>query len=183
MYGKESSRGFVYTKLYEARKQTGYPWLFDKNFPGKSYLFDGRTGETFDQPVTIGQAYMLKLVHLVDDKIHARSTGPYSLVTQQPLGGRAKHGGQRLGEMEVWALEGFGAAYTLQELLTVKSDDMKGRNEALNSIIKGRPIPKPGTPESFKVLIRELQSLCLDIGVYKVHKSKQGHEVDLMKAL
>jgi len=183
MYGKESSRGFVYTKLYEARKQTGYPWLFDKNFPGKSYLFDGRTGETFDQPVTIGQAYMLKLVHLVDDKIHARSTGPYSLVTQQPLGGRAKHGGQRLGEMEVWALEGFGAAYTLQELLTVKSDDMKGRNEALNSIIKGRPIPKPGTPESFKVLIRELQSLCLDIGVYKVHKSKQGHEVDLMKTL
>ena len=111
---------------------------------------------------------MLKLVHLVDDKIHARSTGPYSLVTQQPLGGRAKHGGQRLGEMEVWALEGFGAAYTLQELLTVKSDDMKGRNETLNAIIKGNSIPKPGTPESFKVLIRELQSLCLDIGLYKI---------------
>lgn len=181
MYGKETSRGLVYSKLYEASKKTGYPWLFNIQSPGKSKLFDGRTGEPFDQPVTIGKAYMLKLVHLVDDKIHARSTGPYSLVTQQPLGGRAKHGGQRLGEMEVWALEGFGAAYTLQELLTIKSDDMKGRNDALNAIIKGRPIPKPGTPESFKVLIRELQSLCLDIGVYKVHKSNKNQEIDLMQ--
>ena len=127
---------------------------------------------------------MLKLVHLVDDKIHARSTGPYSLVTQQPLGGRAQHGGQRLGEMEVWALEAFGAAYTLQELLTVKSDDMQGRNEALNAIVKGKPIPKPGTPESFKVLMRELQSLGLDIGVHKVELRHNGLtkdiEVDLM---
>ncbi len=170
MYGQEASRALVYSKLYEASIKTGNSWLFEPNFPGKTICFDGRTGEPFDQPVTVGYAYMLKLVHLVDDKIHARSTGPYSLVTQQPLGGRAKHGGQRLGEMEVWALEGFGAAYTLQELLTVKSDDMKGRNEVLNSIIKGNSIPKPGTPESFKVLIRELQSLCLDIGLYKINK-------------
>lgn len=182
MYGSECSRSLVYSKLWEARKTTGYPWLFDPDFPGKTFLFDGRTGEVFDQPVTIGYAYMLKLVHLVDDKIHARSTGPYSLVTQQPLGGRAKHGGQRLGEMEVWALEGFGAAYTLQELLTVKSDNMQGRNEALNAIIKGRPIPKPGTPESFKVLIRELQSLCLDIGLYTINSThpKGREEIELM---
>ena len=114
---------------------------------------------------------------MVDDKIHARSTGPYSLVTQQPLGGKAQQGGQRLGEMEVWALEAYGAAYTLQELLTVKSDDMQGRNEALNAIVKGKPIPRPGTPESFKVLMRELQSLGLDIGVY----TEEGKEVDLMQ--
>jgi DNA-directed RNA polymerase subunit beta len=127
---------------------------------------------------------MLKLVHLVDDKIHARSTGPYSLVTQQPLGGKAQQGGQRFGEMEVWALEAFGAAYTLQELLTVKSDDMQGRNEALNAIVKGKSIPRPGTPESFKVLMRELQSLCLDIAVHKVETREDGTsrdtEVDLM---
>jgi DNA-directed RNA polymerase subunit beta len=132
----------------------------------------------------VGKAYMLKLVHLVDDKIHARSTGPYSLVTQQPLGGRAQHGGQRLGEMEVWALEAFGAAYTLQELLTVKSDDMQGRNEALNAIVKGKPIPRPGTPESFKVLMRELQSLGLDIAAHKLELLEDGQnysiEVDLM---
>ena len=122
----------------------------------------------FENPITVGYSYMLKLVHLVDDKIHARSTGPYSLVTQQPLGGRAQQGGQRLGEMEVWALEAFGAAYTLQELLTIKSDDMQGRNETLNAIVKGQPIPRPGTPESFKVLMRELQALCLDIAAYTV---------------
>ena len=140
-------------------------------------LKDGRTGEPFDQPVAVGYSHFLKLVHLVDDKIHARSTGPYSLVTQQPLGGKAQQGGQRLGEMEVWALEAYGAAYTLQELLTVKSDDMQGRNEALNAIVKGKPIPRPGTPESFKVLMRELQSLGLDIGVY----TDEGKEVDLMQ--
>ena len=127
---------------------------------------------------------MLKLVHLVDDKIHARSTGPYSLVTQQPLGGKAQQGGQRFGEMEVWALEAFGCAYILQELLTVKSDDMQGRNEALNAIVKGKAIPRPGTPESFKVLMRELQSLCLDVAVHKVETREDGSsrdvEVDLM---
>ena len=127
---------------------------------------------------------MLKLVHLVDDKIHARSTGPYSLVTQQPLGGRSQQGGQRFGEMEVWALEAFGAAYTLQELLTIKSDDMHGRNEALNAIVKREPIPKPGIPESFKVLILELQSLGLDISMYKIQNQSFGEttgiEINIM---
>ena len=165
-------------------KLTGKDWIFDLQHPGKVRLFDGRTGEAFDNPVMVGISYMLKLVHLVDDKIHARSTGPYSLVTQQPLGGKAQHGGQRLGEMEVWALEAFGASYTLQELLTVKSDDMQGRNETLNAIVKGKPIPRPGTPESFKVLMRELQSLGLDIGAYKIETLPDGQtrgiEVDLM---
>jgi len=168
MYGEEASRALVNHKLKQASIISEYSWLFNASHPGKIFLCDGRTGEYFDNPVTVGIAYMLKLVHLVDDKIHARSTGPYSLVTQQPLGGRAQHGGQRLGEMEVWALEAFGAAYTLQELLTVKSDDMQGRNEALNAIVKGKPIPKPGTPESFKVLMRELQSLGLDISIHKI---------------
>nr|QCI05982.1 RNA polymerase b-subunit [Delesseria sanguinea] len=168
MYGQEASRALVNHKLQQASFITNKSWLFNNDHPGKMILFDGRTGEAFDNPITVGKAYILKLVHLVDDKIHARSTGPYSLVTQQPLGGRAQHGGQRLGEMEVWALEAFGAAYTLQELLTVKSDDMQGRNEALNAIVKGKPIPKPGTPESFKVLMRELQSLGLDIAVHKL---------------
>ena len=132
---------------------------------GKTQLFDGRTGESFDNPVTVGYVYMLKLAHLVDDKIHARSTGPYSLVTQQPLGGKAQFGGQRFGEMEVWALEAYGAAYTLQELLTVKSDDVVGRVKTYEAIVKGENIPEPGVPESFKVLIKELQSLSLDVKV------------------
>ena len=133
---------------------------------GKSILYDGRTGEPFDKPVTVGVQYMLKLHHLVDDKIHARSTGPYSLVTQQPLGGKAQFGGQRFGEMEVWALEAYGAAYTLQEMLTVKSDDVVGRVKTYEAIVKGENIPEPGVPESFKVLIKELQSLGLDIRLY-----------------
>nr|YP_009297935.1 RNA polymerase beta subunit [Plocamium cartilagineum]AOM67873.1 RNA polymerase beta subunit [Plocamium cartilagineum] len=177
MYGKEASRTLVYNKLQQASVLSNYSWLFHPLHPGKIQLCDGRSGEYFDNPVTVGKAYMLKLVHLVDDKIHARSTGPYSLVTQQPLGGRAQHGGQRLGEMEVWALEAFGAAYTLQELLTVKSDDMHGRNEALNAIVKGKPIPKPGTPESFKVLMRELQSLGLDIAVHKVELLENSENI------
>jgi DNA-directed RNA polymerase subunit beta len=184
MHGPEASRILVNNTLIDAKLKTNKNWLFNLDYPGKVLLFDGRTGEQFDNPVTVGISYMLKLVHLVDDKIHARSTGPYSLVTQQPLGGRAQHGGQRLGEMEVWALEAFGASYTLQELLTVKSDDMQGRNETLNAIVKGKPIPKPGTPESFKVLMRELQSLGLDIGAYKIENLPDGHtrgiEVDLM---
>ncbi|MBN3869988.1 MULTISPECIES: DNA-directed RNA polymerase subunit beta [unclassified Nostoc] len=184
MYGEESSRRIVHGKLQEARDETGKDWVYNPDDPGKIMVFDGRTGEPFDRPITIGVAYMLKLVHLVDDKIHARSTGPYSLVTQQPLGGKAQQGGQRFGEMEVWALEAFGAAYTLQELLTVKSDDMQGRNEALNAIVKGKAIPRPGTPESFKVLMRELQSLGLDIAVHKVETQADGSsldvEVDLM---
>jgi DNA-directed RNA polymerase subunit beta len=184
MHGQEMSRETINGKLQQARDKTGKDWLFSEEYPGKTLVYDGRTGEPFDRPITVGKAYMLKLVHLVDDKIHARSTGPYSLVTQQPLGGKAQQGGQRFGEMEVWALEAFGAAYTLQELLTVKSDDMQGRNEALNAIVKGKAIPRPGTPESFKVLMRELQSLGLDIAVHKVETAEDGSsrdsEVDLM---
>ena len=142
---------------------------------GKFRLRDGRTGEFFDNPVTVGYMYYLKLHHLVDDKIHARSTGPYSLVTQQPLGGKAQFGGQRFGEMEVWALEAYGAAYTLQEILTVKSDDVVGRVKTYEAIVKGQNIPKPGIPESFKVLIKELQSLGLDVKVL----DKDNQEIDL----
>jgi DNA-directed RNA polymerase subunit beta len=142
---------------------------------GKIELKDGRTGEYFDHPITVGYMYYLKLHHLVDDKIHARSTGPYSLVTQQPLGGKAQFGGQRFGEMEVWALEAYGAAYTLQEILTVKSDDVVGRVKTYEAIVKGQNIPQPGIPESFKVLIKELQALALDVKVL----DKNNEEVDL----
>ena len=142
---------------------------------GKTILYDGRSGEQFDNPVTVGYMYYLKLHHLVDDKIHARSTGPYSLVTQQPLGGKAQFGGQRFGEMEVWALEAYGAAYTLQEILTVKSDDVVGRVKTYEAIVKGQNVPKPGVPESFKVLIKELQSLGLDVKVL----DKDNEEIDL----
>ncbi|MBR2558973.1 MAG: DNA-directed RNA polymerase subunit beta, partial [Firmicutes bacterium] len=142
---------------------------------GKLRLRDGRTGEYFDNPVTVGYMYMLKLHHLVDDKIHARSTGPYSLVTQQPLGGKAQFGGQRFGEMEVWALEAYGAAYTLQEILTVKSDDIVGRVQTYEAIVKGENIPEPGIPESFKVLIKEMQSLALDVRVL----TEDNQEIEL----
>ncbi|MDI3533708.1 MAG: DNA-directed polymerase subunit beta [Thermosediminibacterales bacterium] len=145
---------------------------------GKTVLYDGRTGEPFDNPVTVGYMYMLKLAHLVDDKIHARSTGPYSLVTQQPLGGKAQFGGQRFGEMEVWALEAYGAAYTLQELLTVKSDDVVGRVKTYEAIVKGENVPEPGVPESFKVLIKELQSLCLDVKVL----SEEQEEIEIKES-
>ena len=140
-------------------------------------LRDGRTGEFFDSPVTIGHMHYLKLHHLVDDKIHARSTGPYSLVTQQPLGGKAQFGGQRFGEMEVWALEAYGASYTLQEILTVKSDDVVGRVKTYEAIIKGENIPEPGVPESFKVLLKELQSLALDVRVLR----DDNTEVEIME--
>ena len=155
--------------------------LVDAGLPsdGKSILYDGRTGIPFDQKVTIGYSYILKLIHLVDDKIHARSTGPYSLVTQQPLGGKAQFGGQRFGEMEVWALEGYGAAYNLQEMLTVKSDDVSGRIKTYESIVKGENIPVPGIPESFKVLIRELRSLCLNIKVL----DSEGKEIEIKEDL
>ena len=159
--------------IMEALKQAGY------NEDGKSVLYDGRTGEPFDNRVTVGYMHMLKLAHLVDDKIHARSTGPYSLVTQQPLGGKAQFGGQRFGEMEVWALEAYGAAYTLQEILTVKSDDVVGRVKTYEAIVKGENVPEPGVPESFKVLIKELQSLALDIKVL----DGDGNEVILKESL
>jgi len=164
-YGAESSRSLVYSKLYEASIKTGNPWLFEPHHPGKLKLFDGRTGLPFDQPVTVGCAYMLKLVHLVDDKIHARATGPYSAVTQQPVRGRSRNGGQRLGEMEVWALQAYGAASTLHELLTTKSDDIEGRKQAVFQIYTNKPLTS-GQPESFKVLARELQALCFDLQLF-----------------
>nr|YP_010731905.1 RNA polymerase beta subunit [Phyllosiphon coccidium]WDY12736.1 RNA polymerase beta subunit [Phyllosiphon coccidium] len=183
LYGVEASQSLVYLKLYQARLQSGQNWLFQVDFPGKTRLIDGRSGQCFDQWITVGKAYMLKLIHMVNEKIHARATGPYALITQQPLRGRSQKGGQRLGEMEVWALEGFGAAYTLQELLTKKSDDMVGRKEVASAILP-RPISildivEPahraqenrfilGQPEIFKVLICELQALCLDVGVYSL---------------
>jgi DNA-directed RNA polymerase subunit beta len=148
--------------LRQAKKVDGYHWVQEN---GKSRLFDGRTGDPFDQEVVVGFIYMLKLGHLVADKIHARAVGPYSLVTQQPLGGKAQYGGQRFGEMEVWALQAYGAAYTLQELLTVKSDDVQGRTRIYESIVKGDNSLEAGTPESFNVLIKEMQSLGLDVKV------------------
>ena len=159
------------TPKIEALQKAGKLRLVD----GKNWLYDGRTGRRFDNPVTVGYVYFLKLHHLVDDKIHARATGPYSLVTQQPLGGKAQFGGQRFGEMEVWALEAYGAAYTLQEILTVKSDDITGRVKTYEAIVKGLNVPKPGVPESFKVLIKELQSLCLDVRVLDA----DGNEIEL----
>ena len=145
---------------------------------GKFTVYDGRTGEKFDNRVTVGYMYYLKLHHLVDDKIHARSVGPYSLVTQQPLGGKAQFGGQRFGEMEVWALEAYGAAYTLQEILTVKSDDTVGRVKTYEAIVKGQNVPKPGVPEAFKVLVKELQSLGLDLKVLNIN----NEEIDLKQS-
>jgi DNA-directed RNA polymerase subunit beta len=163
--GSEASRSFVYSKLFEASIKTSNSWLFEPHHPGKMKLFDGRTGNTFDQAVTVGCTYMLKLVHLVDDKLHARSTGPYSAITQQPVRGRSRNGGQRLGEMEVWALQAYGAASILQELLTIKSDDVDGRKEAVFQIYTNQPI-QFGPPESFRVLIRELQALCFDLKLF-----------------
>jgi len=142
---------------------------------GKATLYNGRTGVAYDNPISVGYMYILKLLHLVDDKIHARSTGPYSMITQQPLGGKAQFGGQRFGEMEVWALEAYGAAYALQELLTVKSDDVLGRVKVYEAIVKGENIPEPGIPESFKVLIKEMQSLCLDVEVL----AASGEEIEM----
>ena len=153
--------GATEKEIKELLKKAGLP------VAGQSVLFDGRTGEPFDRPVTVGYTYMMKLHHLVDDKIHARSIGPYSLVTQQPLGGKAQFGGQRLGEMEVWALQAYGAASTLQEFLTVKSDDVSGRSRIYEAIVKGENFLEPGLPESFNVLVKELQSLGLDVELIK----------------
>ena len=181
MYGLEVSRILINKKLRQASISKNESWLFNPYSPGKMVLIDGRTGTEFENPVTVGNAYMLKLIHLVDDKMHARATGPYSLITQQPLRGKAQHGGQRFGEMEVWALEGFGAAFTLKELLTIKSDDMQGRNETLNAIVKGQQIPKFGIPESFKVLLHELRSIGLDMSTYKLEKfsSEKKYEIEV----
>jgi DNA-directed RNA polymerase subunit beta len=148
------------------------------NGTGKAHLMDGRSGEPFDSPITVGYIYILKLLHLVDDKIHARSTGPYSMITQQPLGGKAQFGGQRFGEMEVWALEAYGAAYALQELLTIKSDDVRGRVKVYEAIVKGENIPEPGIPESFKVLLKEMQSLCLNVEMLSAGEEVELRELD-----
>jgi len=142
---------------------------------GKTILYSGETGERFDSRINVGVMYMIKLVHMVDDKLHARSVGPYSLVTQQPLGGKAQNGGQRFGEMEVWALEAYGAAHVLQEMLTIKSDDMVGRNQCYEAILKNKPIPKPNMPESFRVLIKELQSLAIDVRLF----TNENREIDI----
>ena len=167
----------ISTPVFDGAKEADIKELFAQNdlpASGKMELFDGRTGEKFENPVTVGYMYMLKLIHLVDDKIHARSTGPYSLVTQQPLGGKAQFGGQRFGEMEVWALEAYGASHVLQEILTVKSDDVVGRVKTYESIVKGAPITEPGTPESFKVLIKEFQALGLDVKVLNENREEIG---------
>jgi len=158
--------GATLDQVKEIMKKAGLPE------DGKTTLYDGRTGEKIDNPVTVGQTYILKLSHLVEDKIHARSIGPYSLITQQPLGGKAQFGGQRFGEMEVWALEAYGAAHTLQEILTVKSDDVRGRSKVYEAIVKGDNLPEPGLPESFNVLIRELQGLGLDVELLEGNNNK-----------
>lgn len=175
-FGEEASRKLVLSEIQKAKKKTGFEWIGDD---GKIQLFDGRTGEAFDRPATVGKMYMLKLVHLVDDKMHARSTGPYSLVTQQPLGGKAQFGGQRLGEMECWALEAYGAAYNLQEMLTVKSDNVVGRSRVYEAIVKGQNLPPPTVPESFKVLVCELQALGLEMKVMNRSESGLMQEVDV----
>ena len=181
MYGPEVSRILINKKLRQAAIEKDEAWVFNPYSPGKMVLVDGRTGKEFENPITVGSGYMLKLIHLVDDKMHARATGPYSLVTQQPLGGKAQQGGQRFGEMEVWALEGFGAAFTLKELLTIKSDDMEGRNETLNAIVKGQAIPTSGIPESFKVLLQELRSIGLDMSTYRIEQfnTSQTYETEV----
>nr|ANS11011.1 RNA polymerase beta subunit [Euphronia guianensis] len=168
-YEQEASRKLVFSELYEASKQTANPWVFEPEHPGKSRVFDGRTGDPFEQPVIIGKPYILKLIHQVDDKIHGRSSGPYAVVTQQPLRGRAKQGGQRVGEMEVWALEGFGVSHILQEMLTYKSDHIGTRQKLLGITVIGGRIPKPeDAPESFRLLVRELRSLALELNHFLV---------------
>lgn len=170
MQQEKTSEIYVYKKLNEARKLTRKNWLFNPNYPGKAVVFDGRNGKKFDQEISFGFPYILKLNHLVKDKIHSRVTGPYSLVVKQPLRGRAKNGGQRFGEMEVWAMEGFGAAYSLQELLTIKSDDVANRLKVLYNLMRGKSLPQPNVPEAFKVFVLELKSLCLDIAIFTKNK-------------
>nr|YP_010458136.1 RNA polymerase beta subunit [Pristimera arborea]UUA69675.1 RNA polymerase beta subunit [Pristimera arborea] len=180
-YEQEASRKLVFSELYEASKQTANPWVFEPEYPGKSRIFDGRTGNPFEQPVIIGKPYILKLIHQVDDKIHGRSSGHYALVTQQPLRGKAKQGGQRIGEMEVWALEGFGVSHILQEMLTYKSDHIKTRQEVLGTTIVGGTIPKPeDAPESFRLLVRELRSLALELNHFFV--SEKNFQINRKEA-
>jgi DNA-directed RNA polymerase subunit beta len=169
IYGSEASRVLINQKLKEAAIHSNSPWLFNPSSPGKILLRDGRTGEYFDNPILVGKSYILKLIHLVEDKIHARATGPYSMITEQPLAGKSQKGGQRFGEMEVWALEAYGCSHTLQEILTIKSDDIDGRNDMYEALLvrKGIPKPTPSIPESFLALIRELNALGLDFSMRK----------------
>lgn len=169
---KEISKIITYNKLNEARKKTKENWLFNPNYPGKTILLDGRNGNIFNKPVLIGYAYMLKLMHMVEDKINSRLTGPYTMILKQPVRGKSRNGGQRLGEMEVWALEGFGAAYTLQEMLTIKSDDLTNRAKALYNIMKSSTLPEPSVTESLKTLILEVQCLCIDLKILSKKKNK-----------
>lgn len=173
IYGEKTSNKIVYNKLHETSKKTKYKWIFNPNSPGKMKVFDGKTGKPFKQSITIGYAYMLKLIHLVKDKITARSIGSYSYITKQPLKGKSKNGGQRFGEMELWALESFGSAYNLQEIITLKSDDLTNKYKLTKSLITGSKTPEPNIPESIKVFILELQSICLDITIYKNNFNKK----------
>nr|YP_010712059.1 RNA polymerase beta subunit [Corydalis pauciovulata]WDA92714.1 RNA polymerase beta subunit [Corydalis pauciovulata] len=180
-YEQGASRKLVFSELYEASKQTANPWVFEPEYPGKSRIFDGRTGDAFEQPVIIGKPYILKLIHQVDDKFHGRSSGPYALVTQQPLKGRANQGGQRVGEMEVWALEGFGVAHILQEMLTYKSDHIRARQEVVGITLRGGAFPKPeDAPESFRLLVRELRSLALELNHFLV--SEKNFQINRKEA-
>ena len=189
IYGAEASRILVNQKLKEASLNSKCPWIFNSYYPGKILLRDGRTGEYFDNPITVGKSYILKLIHLVEDKIHARATGPYAMITEQPLAGKSQKGGQRFGEMEVWALEAYGCSYTLQELLTVKSDDIDGRNDMYESILMRKEVekPTPSIPESFLTLIRELHALGLDFSLHKIGggfdetTSLKESEIDIFK--
>lgn len=168
----ETSKVIVYNKLYEARNKSNKKWLFNLSSPGKTKIFDGRTGAPCNQPILIGYAYILKLMHLVKDKLNARLIGPYSAISKQPIRGKSRKGGQRFGEMEIWALEGFGAAYLLHEIITIKSDDLTTRSKALISLTVGTSIPEPSCPETLKILILELQALALEINIFsKVKKS------------
>ena len=164
MHGNDFSRRIAYKKLSEAKLKTHQNYIFNPNFPGKQYLINGLTGNFFDQPIACGLSYILKLIHLVDKKVHARALGPYAYVSQQPLRGKSQRGGQRIGEMEVWGIEGYGAGYLLQEMLTLKSDDLKGRFYLYRNLVSstGKKWPKSNTPEAFKVAMRELQALCIN---------------------
>lgn len=167
----QTSKIIVYSKLNEAKKKTKRNWLFNPSHPGKTKLMDGRNGSFFHEPILIGYAYILKLMHVVDEKINARLTGPYTLIMSQPVRGKSRTGGQRLGEMEVWAIEGYGGAYTLQEMLTLKSDDVKNRAKLLYSLIKNKDLPEPSITESFKTLIIEIQCLCMEINILTKKKT------------
>lgn len=165
-YGVDVSKNLIYNKLYETSLKTRKNWIFNPNYPGKVKLFDGKTGNVFEQSITVGYSYILKLMHVSSEKITSRSTGPYSIITKQPLKGKSRNGGQRFGEMEVWAVEGYGSSYVLQEIITLKSDDLTNKYKTLHAIVEEKLLPTPLIPESFKVFILELKSLCFNVSIY-----------------